>query len=244
MRRAVQAVIEGKGRHPVLQPIVDLVTGRAVAAEGLTRFTASSPAFADGRTPAQWFDDAARLELRDELELAAAGAVLDLLEHEVPSHISVSINLGPQTLVGGRLPELLAGRPLHRVVVEMTEHAPVVDYDQLTAVLQPYRDQGLQLAVDDAGAGYSSLQHVLAVRPDLIKIDMALIRGSDGDLARRTLLTALADFAEATSCRLVAEGVETDGELRAVASSGVHLGQGHLLGRPGREPSWSGFAVP
>jgi hypothetical protein len=80
MRRALRSVIAGNGRHPVLQPIVDLVTGRAVAAEGLTRFTASSPAFADGRSPAQWFDDATRLGLREELELAAAGAVLDLLD--------------------------------------------------------------------------------------------------------------------------------------------------------------------
>ena len=244
MQHALHAVIAGNGRHAVLQPIVDLVTGRAVAAEGLTRFTATSPAAPDGRSPAQWFDDASRLGLREELELATASSVLDLLEDSVPRELAVCINLGPDTLVGDRLGELLAGRPLERVVVEVTEHAPVQDYGRLAAALDPYRGQGLQLAVDDAGAGYSSLKHVLAVRPDFIKIDMALIRGSDGDLARRTLLTALADFAEATSCRLVAEGVETDGELRAVAACGVHLGQGYLLGRPGTAPVWRGLPVP
>ena len=244
MRQVMSAVVAGAGRHPVLQPIVDLVSGRAVAAEGLTRFTASSPASNEDRSPAQWFDDAARLDMREQLELATAAAVLDLLDDVVPDPVAVSVNLSPQTLVDPGIVELLRDRPLHRIVIEMTEHAPVEDYSDLAAVLNPYRAQGLQVAVDDAGAGYASLRHVLAVRPDLIKIDMALIRGSDGDLARRTLLTALADFAEATGCRLVAEGVETDGELRAVAACGVHLAQGYLLARPGPSPAWSGFTTP
>ena len=247
LQRAVRAVVSGTGRHAVLQPIVDLVTGRAVAAEGLTRFTAPSPAErSDGqsRSPAQWFDDAGRLGLREQLELASARAVLDLMDPVVPDDVAVSVNLSPTTLTGDGLAPLLEGRPLERVVVEVTEHAPVADYAALAAALDPYRARGLRLAVDDAGAGYSSLQHVLAVRPDLIKIDMALIRGADRDLARRTLLSALADFAEATDCRLVAEGVETDGELRAVVGCGVHLAQGYHLARPSRRPTWSGFPVP
>lgn len=247
MLRTLGSVIGGSGRHAVLQPIVDLVSGRAVAAEGLTRFTAGSPATAPGepaRSPAQWFDDAARMGVCVELELATAASVLDLLEDAVPESAAVSVNISPATLVGEGLDRLLKGRPLHRIVLEMTEHAVVDDYDRLAAVLTPLRAQGLQVAVDDAGAGYASLRHVLAVQPDLIKIDMALTRGCDGDLARRTLLTALADFAEATSCRLVAEGVETEGELRAVASCGVHLAQGYFLARPSRTPTWSGFPVP
>ncbi len=246
MQRALTAVIAGDGRHPVLQPVVDLVTGRAVLAEGLTRFTAASPAAIEGRasrSPAQWFDDAGRLGLRADLELCTAAAVLDLLD-DVPHHVSLSVNLAPSTMLGGGLTPLLDSRPLDRVVVEMTEHAPVEDYDLLAATLQPFRNGGLRVAVDDAGAGYASLRHVLSVRPDLIKIDMALVRGCGDDLARRTLLNALADFADATSCRLVAEGVETDAELRAVAACGVHLAQGYLLARPSRLPQWTGFAVP
>ena len=246
MMRAMDAVVAGQGRHAVLQPVVDLVTGRAVVAEGLTRFTAGSPAAQAGqpsRSPAQWFDDAGRLGLRAELELSTAGAILDLLD-DVPDHVALSVNLAPSTLVSGGLESLLDQRPIDRVVVEMTEHAPIDDYDLLAAVLQPYRDDGLRVAVDDAGAGYASLRHVLSIRPDLIKIDMALVRGCDDDLARRTLLNALADFADATGCRLVAEGVETDAELRAVAACGVHLAQGYLLARPSRLPPWTGFSVP
>ena len=237
-RKALTAVVDGRGRHPVLQPIVDLVTGRAVAAEGLTRFAGPQD-----RSPAQWFDDAARLAMREDLELATAAAVLDLLDGGVPDSVALTVNLAPDTLVGNRLGELLHGRPLHRIVVELTEHAAVTDYEALFAALGPYRDQGLQLAVDDAGAGYASLRHVLAVRPDLVKVDMALVRGADGDLARRTLLAALAGFAQATGCRIVAEGVETEAELQTVARCGIDLVQGYALARPSEAPAWDGYVT-
>ena len=124
-------------------------------------------------------------------------------------------------------------------MVELTEHEPVADYAGLAAAVQPYRGRGLRLAVDDAGAGYASLRHVLAVRPDFVKVDMALTRGADSDVARRTLLTALASFTTALGGRLVAEGVETAAELAALRDCGVHLVQGYLLGRPAADPAWS-----
>ena len=246
VRRAVHAVVAGRGRQAVLQPVVDLHTGRAVAAEGLTRFTAPSPIGAPdvARSPAHWFDDASRLGLRAALELGAAHSVLDLLEDDVPPGIALTVNLGPDALLGPSLPALLEDRPLHRIVIELTENAPVSDYDELAAVLRPYREAGLRIAVDDAGAGYSSLRHVLDIAPDLLKVDMTLTRGVDTDLARQILLTALADFAEATECQLVAEGVETEQELRAVAACGVPLAQGYYLGRPSATPAWDGFPIP
>jgi EAL domain-containing protein (putative c-di-GMP-specific phosphodiesterase class I) len=241
LRQAVVEVISGAGRHPVLQPVVDLTTGRAVAAEGLTRFTVPSPA-GPGRSTAQWFDDAARLGLRQELEVATAAAVLDLLAHPgVPDGTAVTINLGPATITSPAFVQLMVGRVLDRIVVEVTEHAPVDDYGALAAVLRPYRDAGLRLAVDDCGAGYASLQHVLAVQPDLLKVDMALTRGVDADPARQTLLRALAGFAEPTGCQLVCEGVETAAELLAVHDCGVRLAQGYFLARPSAAPAWSGY---
>ncbi len=233
LRRALREVVSGAGRHAVLQPIVELATGRVVAAEGLTRFTTTSLLPGDIgqlRSPAQWFDDAARLGLRQDLELATAAAVLDLLD-TVPAHTALTINLGPESILGSGLHDLLADRPLERIVIELSEHAPVQDYERLADALCAYRSAGVQLAVDDAGAGYASLRHVLAVRPDLLKIDMALTRGADVDLARRTLLHALADFGRATGCRLVAEG-DRD---RAGARRGRRLRRGAgagLLPRP------------
>ena len=243
LRTAVDVVLSGAGRHPVLQPIIDLTTGRVFAAEGLTRFTAASPAQPGAsavRSPAQWFDDASRLELREDLDLATAEAVLDLL-HTVPEDVAVTINLAPATLVSERVVDLLAGRELHRIVVEITEHARVDDYGALAAALRPYRDRGLRLAVDDAGAGYASLCHVLSVDPDLVKIDMALTRGADTDIARRTLLSALAAFADGVGCRLIAEGVETDAELATIADCGISLVQGYLLAPPSAEPEWGEY---
>jgi EAL domain-containing protein (putative c-di-GMP-specific phosphodiesterase class I) len=249
LRFVLNAVIGGKGRHPVLQPVVDLRTGRAVAAEGLTRFTLPSPAQPRDpasppavRSAAQWFDDADRLGLRRELELATAASILDLLPDErVPESASLTVNLSPETLLGPGLDALLHGRELPRIVVELTEHAPVPAYDRLAEVLQPYRARGLRIAVDDAGAGYSSLQHVLALHPDLVKVDMALTRGVDADLARRALISSLVRFAATVGCELVAEGVETEAELHALAGCGVTHAQGFLLGEPSTRPRWSGF---
>lgn len=252
LRFVLTAVIGGRGRHPVLQPIVDLRTGRAVAAEGLTRFTLPSPAqppvtspaatTATTRSAAQWFDDASRLGLGPALELATAASVLDLLDGgQVPDHVALTVNLAPQTLLCPGLHELLAGRTLPRIVVELTEHVPVLDYDRLAGTLRPYRDRGLRIAVDDAGAGYSSLRHVLALDPDLVKVDMALTRGADGDLARRALISSLVRFTATVGCVLVAEGVETEAELHALSGCGVTHAQGFLLGGPSARPRWSGF---
>jgi EAL domain-containing protein (putative c-di-GMP-specific phosphodiesterase class I) len=242
VRDALLRVIAGEGRHPVLQPIVDITSGRALAAEGLTRFTAPSAvdsAVGEVRSPAQWFDDAARLSLGDQLELAAAASVLDLLDGGgIPSDVTLTVNLGPGVLLGPGLPQLLEGRPLDRIMLELTEHAPISDYDRLTSALRPYREAGLRLAVDDAGAGYASLTHVLAVRPDWLKIDMALTRGADVDLARRTLLCALVSFAETIGSRVVAEGVETVPQLAALRGCGIELAQGFLLARPSASPAW------
>ena len=243
--RALRDVVHGHGRQAVLQPIVDLLSGRAVAAEGLTRFSAPHPLRTAQGQPSyagHWFDDAARLGVREDLELVTGAAVLDLLD-AVPPDVSLCVNLGPQTLVTPRLATLLDGRDLTRVVLEITEHAPVQDYDALSAALHPYRAAGLRLAVDDAGAGYSSLRHVLAMQPDLVKVDMALVRGADTDVARRTLLSALVGFAANTGCQLVAEGVETPGELAAVASCGITLVQGFVLARPSATPAWGAYAA-
>lgn len=241
-RFVLRTVIEGKGRHPVLQPVVDLATGRPVLAEGLTRFTLPSlTGSGDVRTPAQWFADADRLGLRAELEVATAASVLDQLDDGVPPEVALSVNLSPETVLSPLVTDLLEGRDLTRVVVELTEHAAVTDYDRLNEVLLPYRAAGLRVAVDDAGAGYSSLRHVLDVEPDLVKVDMALVRGADGDVARRTLLSALAAFGESVGCRLVAEGVESTGELEAVRDCGIGYAQGYLFDPPLPSPHWGRY---
>jgi EAL domain-containing protein (putative c-di-GMP-specific phosphodiesterase class I) len=121
---------------------------------------------------------------------------------------------------------------LHRLIVEITEHATVADYEKLHAALRPMREAGLRLAVDDAGAGYSSLRHILDMQPDFIKLDIGLTRNIDLDPARKALARALVGFAKDTGCRIIAEGVERQSELDALRSIGVTKVQGYLLGRP------------
>ncbi len=104
--------------------------------------------------------------------------------------------------------------------------------DAINAALAPLRARKMRLAVDDAGAGYSGLQQILCLKPDLIKLDRTLIQDIHRDPAKRSLAVALASFALATNSRIIAEGVETEAELEMLRAAGIENIQGYLLGRP------------
>ncbi len=210
----------------LFQPIVQFSPFRVVGFEALCRF-APKPY----RSPDKWFAEAADCGMGVALELAVlrlAIAQAALL----PRDVFVSVNASPETILSGGLDALFdrADRPL---VLEVTEHAQVADYDALRAALEPLRRAGVRLAIDDAGAGYSSLQHIIQLRPDIIKLDMSLTRSIDSDAARRALASALTFFAREVDSVIVAEGIETEAELATLQSLRVSRGQGYLLGRPG-----------
>jgi EAL domain-containing protein (putative c-di-GMP-specific phosphodiesterase class I) len=163
----------------VYQPIWKIGLGRPVGFECLARFLPAPP-----RSPDKWFAEAAETGLGTVLELLAIKLALSAAS-ALPSDIYVSVNASPETIMSGELAGAMNGLPEERIVLEITEHAYVEDYDGLLRALQPLRDRGVRLAVDDAGAGYSSLQHILQLRPDLIKLDMDLTRNIDLDPARR-----------------------------------------------------------
>jgi EAL domain-containing protein (putative c-di-GMP-specific phosphodiesterase class I) len=116
-------------------------------------------------------------------------------------------------------------------VLEITEHDAIEDYAALRAALAVLGPT-VRLAVDDAGAGYASFRHILELAPDLVKLDLGLIRGIDGDLARQALLAGMVHFAVKREILLVAEGIETGEELDVLRSLAIPCGQGYLLGRP------------
>jgi diguanylate cyclase (GGDEF)-like protein len=223
LRAVVLGLCRGPGRQLVLQPIVDLRSGAAVAVEALTRFTDAS------RDPGQWFAAASAVGLGRELEIAAADAALRLPTDAAPA---VSVNLSPDAILGGALDDLLDHRDPRGVIVEVTEHAAVSSYERLEQALAAHRAHGLRLAVDDVGAGYASLTHVLRMRPDILKIDISLVRGIDADPVRQALVAAMDGFSTQLGATLVAEGVETASELAQLLDLGVAHGQGFLLGRP------------
>ncbi len=120
-----------------------------------------------------------------------------------------------------------------RIMLELTEHTKVGDFVQLAQRIEHLRSKGVRVAVDDAGAGYSGLAHILNLKPDVIKLDISLTRGIDKDPARRALGRALLSFGlDAYNATLVAEGIETKGEYETLRSLGCPNGQGYLLGRP------------
>jgi EAL domain-containing protein (putative c-di-GMP-specific phosphodiesterase class I) len=223
LREEVLELCRGRGRRVVVQPVVDLATGSEVAVEALTRFDDTT------RSPAQWFAVAASLGLGQELEVAAAATAL---EQVADGARPVAINLSPGVILAGALDDVLAGVDPHDVVVEVTEHAPVDSYTALDRVLEPHRARGLRVAVDDVGAGYASMTHVVRMHPDIVKIDMSLVRGIDGDAVRQALVRALAAFGRQLRAVVVAEGVETEAERDTLVGLGVPQAQGFLFGVP------------
>ncbi len=208
------------------QPLVDLATGRTTGVEALARFPAAL-----GGTTASWFEEAAAAGAGTELELACVRQVRNHLA-DLPADLDVHLNLSPRALLDPAASTLLLQLPLRRIVLEVTEHQVVGDYAILTAVLAPLRAAGMRLAIDDAGAGFASMRHVLLLEPDVLKLDISLVRGIDSDAAKRSLCQALTGFAHATGAKVVAEGVETQPEADAVRTLGVDLAQGYFFARP------------
>ncbi len=229
-RENIVGVLAGDGLTIVLQPIVELATGRVVAAEALSRF-GDEPR----RPPDVWFAEAEAVGLGTELELAALRIAITHLD-ELPADVRLTVNVSPATLLAPSLATLLSTVPGERMAVELTEHAPVADYTALEAALAGPRSRGVQFMIDDAGAGFSSLRHVLGLHPDAIKLDLALTRDIDSDPVRRALAASLVAFAREIGATIVAEGIETRQELETLRSLGVTHGQGYYLARPGPGP--------
>ena len=211
----------------VLQPICELHERRPVGFEALARFSLDLH-----RTPDVWFREAAEIGMLAELERCTVGAALDAIP-ALADDVFLSINVSPSAILDpGVLDAILRSGAEERLVIEITEHAPVEHYETLCRALDVLRSAGVRVAIDDAGAGFASLRHILRLRPDLIKIDGALTRHVDVDRGQRALASALIAFARETEATIVAEGLETDAQVAVLQDLGVELGQGFRLGRP------------
>ena len=143
--------------------------------------------------------------------------------------MALSLNFSPAAILGGVLERI--GDPGRPVVVEITEHARTADYATLRKTLGKL--PWATVAVDDAGAGYASLRHILELKPQYVKLDIGLVHEVDVDPARAAMVAGVRHFADVTGTRLVAEGIETEAQAAALRELGVELGQGYLFGRPG-----------
>lgn len=210
----------------VYQPIVDLLTMQTAGFEALSRFSPEPY-----RSPDIWFNEAAEVELSKELELSAINSALQNMGG-LPHGTYMSVNVSPKTLLTDAFQTTMRSFDLGSVVLEITEHAVIEDYDHVISALQDLRQEGLRVAVDDAGAGHSSLRHIVQLDPEFIKLDMSLTRNVDSDLARRALVSALVFYTRETSAQIIAEGIETASELETLKLLGVSRGQGYHLGKP------------
>jgi EAL domain-containing protein (putative c-di-GMP-specific phosphodiesterase class I) len=209
----------------VFQPIVDLAGATIAGYEALARFPGSAG-------PDVWFAAAAEAGLAAELEALAIHKALAVVP-ALPPDTFLTVNVSPHLLGSAPVQDALATRPgLQRVVVELTEHTPVHDLAALRRQCDELRARGALIALDDAGSGYSGLQQLAALRPQVVKLDRALVSDADTDPVWVALAEMLGEFAGRIDAWLLAEGIETQAELAAFALLGVPLAQGWLLGRP------------
>ncbi|WP_162787212.1 sensor domain-containing phosphodiesterase [Notoacmeibacter marinus] len=221
-----QAALTDNGFHMVYQPILNLDAGVTAGFEALARFH-SEPY----RPPDIWFDEAESVGLGIELEIAAIKAALAALQ-QLPDEVYIAVNAAAETISSGKLADVLADYPAERIVVELTERAVAKSGEILLREIQNLRFKGVRLAIDDVGTGYSGLAQIVSLSPDIIKLDRSLVTEIDRHERRHSLASALVNFANQSKSVIVAEGIETENELKALKNVGIHLGQGWLLGRP------------
>lgn len=229
-RRQLRDVAADRDLEVVLQPIVRLATGETAGMEALARFPTL------GQGPAEVFTEAWALGVGSELELAAVDAAIGLLD-TLPEHVCLSVNVAPATLADRRFLGRAQSLPPGRLVAEVTEHAVIADYAQLTRAAQRLATAGVRFAIDDVGSGFSGLERILHVNPDVLKIDKSLVRDIDTSPVRHAMVAALSVFAEQVGVSLVAEGIETSAQLTALCALGVGYGQGFHLAGPHDPPS-------
>lgn len=226
-RQRIQELIAAHDAITVfLQPIVRLEDLTISGFEALSRFNAEPQL-----GPDQWIAEATRLGLGEDLEVDCARRAW-MRRGEIPRPVHLAINVSPDVIMSELFAETFRRLDLDGVVFEVTEHGQVTDYAGLAAKLASLRERGARIAIDDTGAGHASLNHLIELNPDFIKLDRKLVTGLDSDRGKNALVRNMLGLADDLGAKLVAEGIETEAELWALRQLGVPLGQGYFLGRP------------
>lgn len=229
-----QDILQRQRIRSVYQPIISLADASVFGYEALTRGPAGTPF----ESPNALFDFAEKeglLYALDRLarEKAIAGCGSLRRYQKVFINIPAHVIHDPQFTPGQTLKVLEAhGLMPQNVVFEITERSSIEDFSTTKRLLEHYRRQGYQIAIDDAGAGYSSLQAIAELQPDYIKIDRSLVTQVHTDRVKEYILETFVTFAQKMSIRLIAEGIEREEELDKLIRMGFHLAQGYYLGRP------------
>jgi len=217
-------------------PIVSLRDGVPLGWEALARGPVNTPF----HSPLSLFSLAEETDTVFQLEHICRKRAMEHLRYLKPSE-KMFINLDPRAiddpfLLRGHAAKQLDDLQLnpHNIVLEITERHAITNYAVFRKNIEEYRKKGYLIAVDDAGAGYSSLESITEIYPDFIKLDMSLIRNIDNDSIKQALLETFVQFAEKVKCKIIAEGIENGRELQTLIELGVGYGQGYYLGKPAK----------
>ncbi len=234
IRDSFEELIENNLICSHYQPIINLSNGYILGWEALARCSANSH-FSSSAMLFDFAEDIGSLFLLEKACRHSAVRNFGTFNAEQ----KLFVNIHPKTMLdpnfkSGQTLELLYEyglKPIN-IVFEITERHSLKDFSNFYRALEYYREEGYGVAIDDVGAGYSSLTHIAEIRPDFIKIDMGIVRDVDTNPIKRSLIESLLYFAKKIGCHVIAEGIEEDRELTLLVSIGVHYGQGFYIGRP------------
>ena len=233
----IEEIIKEERISPVYQPIVSLSTGEIFGYEALSRFDLQRNG-SDTVSTRDIFQTAYQSGQLWDLERLCRKKALEGARH-ISHGLKLFLNVSPNVIHDNQFRSGFTNKYLNKygisttdVVFELTEHMAIENMDSFKSVLNHYRRQGYETALDDAGAGESGLNTLLALNPAYLKLDMEIIRDIEKHHNKRSLVKAFVQFANTSNTILIAEGIETEKELAVLIELGVDYGQGFYLGRP------------
>lgn len=229
----LQRIIQEKQITSYYQPIIQLQSGLKIGWESLAR----GPRGSELEHPTELFGCAEKTGYLLDLERICRHEAIQ--QAHLHSDMKLFINLSPHIFSD---PSFREGETLkiiqnvgirpEQIVFEVTEHQAIDDYDVFLKLMDHYRKQGYQIAIDDVGSGYSGLVTLMQVKPDYVKIDMELIRNIHKDTIKQDIVRAIQQISSGFSSGVIAEGIETEEELHCVKQAGIAYGQGYLFATP------------
>lgn len=239
------AILRDEAISVLFQPIVSAVEHRIVGYEALSRGPSNSPL----HSPLVLFAAARQWGLLVELELLCRRKAVRAFSRMNLEGL-LFLNVSPETLLEqqhypGRTLSIIRETelPAERVVIELTEYSPIDNPGLLSNALHHYRDMGFSIALDDLGAGYSSLRLWTELQPDYVKIDRHFIDGLHNDAIKREFVGSILNMAKASRAHVIAEGIELPEELSVLTDMGVDWVQGYWLARPQETPVRDGVEL-
>ncbi|MBC6681221.1 EAL domain-containing protein [Zhenpiania hominis] len=233
----IEEIIKEERISPVYQPIVSLSTGEIFGYEALSRFDLQRNE-SDTVSTRDIFQTAYQSGQLWDLERLCRKKALEGARH-ISHGLKLFLNVSPNVIHDNQFRSGFTNKYLNKygisatdVVFELTEHMAIENMDSFKSVLNHYRRQGYETALDDVGAGESGLNTLLALNPTYLKLDMEIIRDIEKHHNKRSLVKAFVQFANTSNTILIAEGIETEKELAVLSELGVDYGQGFYLGRP------------